>query len=121
MSCKEKKGMEEILIEVFDTTLEDLQLAITLNPSIENISLAMEQYATMRVKEEVEKLKELKAKAKIKGKLKYTLGYPDIVTDEENNHIYDVRGWGNLQYDKDGEETLQARADLLLTLINSIN
>lgn len=47
--------MEEILIEVFDTTLEDLQLAITLNPSIENISLAMEQYATMRVKEEREK------------------------------------------------------------------
>ena len=81
----------------------------------------LSEYATMRVKEEVEKLKELKAKAKIKGKLKYTLGYPDIVTDEENNHIYDVRGWGNLQYDKDGEETLQARADLLLTLINSIN
>lgn len=63
---------------------------------------------------------ELLAKADIQGKLHYVSDYPSKIFDAENNTIYDVRGWGKQRYKHTGEQAMQARADLIVNLINNL-
>jgi len=58
-----------------------------------------------------------KIKQAIKGKVKYDpMG--TRVTDEEHNHILDIRGWGRYQYMKDGEKIQDAVGQFIVDAIN---